>query len=222
MTLAVEAPGRGRRGRRAGRLGRDQRRLPDRGRASTRAPCASTSCPRPCSAPASTRCAPATRLNLELSLRLGDRLGGHLVYGHVDDNAAILAKEPEGQGFRLHVALPPALAPFIVEKGYVAVDGVSLTVASARPDRFTIALIPETARRTTLGTKRAGDRVNLEIDPVARYAQARDGRLRAAAARPARPPTRSRGRSRSRARPHPRADASVPPCASACAGATST
>jgi riboflavin synthase len=112
------------------------------------------------------------RLNLELSLRLGDRLGGHLVYGHVDDNAAILAKEPEGQGFRLHVALPPALAPFIVEKGYVAVDGVSLTVASAQPGRFSIALIPETARRTTLGTKRAGDRVNLEIDPVARYAQA--------------------------------------------------
>ncbi len=111
------------------------------------------------------------RLNLELSLRLGDRLGGHLVYGHVDDNAAILAKEPEGQGFRLHVALPPALAPFIVEKGYVAVDGVSLTVASAARERFTVALIPETARRTTLGTKRAGDRVNLEVDPVARYAQ---------------------------------------------------
>ncbi len=111
------------------------------------------------------------RLNLELSLRLGDRLGGHLVYGHVDDNAAILAKQPEGQGFRLHVALPPALAPFIVEKGYVAVDGVSLTVASVAPGRFTIALIPETARRTTLGTKGPGDRVNLEIDPVARYAQ---------------------------------------------------
>ncbi len=111
------------------------------------------------------------RLNLELSLRLGDRLGGHLVYGHVDGNAEILAKEPEGQGFRLHVALPPSLTPFIVEKGYVAVDGVSLTVASAGPDRFSIALIPETARRTTLGVKRPGQRVNLEVDPVARYAQ---------------------------------------------------
>jgi riboflavin synthase len=111
------------------------------------------------------------RLNVELSLRLGDRLGGHLVYGHVDAHASILAKEPEGQGFRLHVVLPDELAPFIVEKGYVAVDGVSLTVASATHDRFTIAVIPETARRTTLGTKGPGDRVNLEVDPVARYAQ---------------------------------------------------
>lgn len=109
------------------------------------------------------------RLNVELSLRLGDRLGGHLVYGHVDDNTAIIAKEPEGQGFRLTVALPAALGPFIVEKGYVTIDGVSLTVASVAGDRFTIALIPETARRTTLGVKGAGDRVNVEVDPVARY-----------------------------------------------------
>ena len=111
------------------------------------------------------------RVNVELSLRVGDRLGGHFVYGHVDGTASILAKEPEGQGFRLHVVLPDALAPYIVEKGYVAVDGVSLTVASCDRERFTIALIPETARRTTLGTKGPGDRVNLEIDPVARYAQ---------------------------------------------------
>ena len=110
------------------------------------------------------------RLNVELSLRIGDRLGGHFVYGHVDANASILAKEPEGQGFRLHVVLPDTLALFIVEKGYVAVDGVSLTIASATQDRFSIALIPETARRTTLGTKGPGDRVNIEIDPVARYA----------------------------------------------------
>lgn len=114
---------------------------------------------------------PGDRLNVELSLRVGDRLGGHFVYGHVDGNASILAKEPEGQGFRLHVVLPDALAAFIVEKGYVAVDGVSLTVASVTHDHFTIALIPETARRTTLGTKGPGDRVNLEIDPIARYAQ---------------------------------------------------
>jgi riboflavin synthase len=113
---------------------------------------------------------PGRRVNVELSLRVGDRLGGHLVYGHVDASASILAKEPEGQGFRLTVVLPDALAPFIVEKGYVAVDGVSLTVASVTHDAFTIALIPETARRTTLGEKGPGDRVNLEIDPVARYA----------------------------------------------------
>ena len=111
------------------------------------------------------------RVNVELSLRVGDRLGGHFVYGHVDASASILAKEPEGQGFRLHVVLPDPLAPFIVEKGYVAVDGVSLTVASVTPDSFTVALIPETARRTTLGEKGPGARVNLEIDPIARYAQ---------------------------------------------------
>jgi riboflavin synthase len=109
-------------------------------------------------------------VNVELSLRLGDRLGGHLVYGHVDGSAAILAKEPEGQGHRLTIERPAALAPLIVEKGYITVDGVSLTVASVAAGRFTIALIPETSRRTTLGVKGAGARVNLEADPVARYA----------------------------------------------------
>jgi riboflavin synthase len=112
---------------------------------------------------------PGERVNLELSLRLGDRLGGHLVYGHVDDHAAIVTKEREGQGFRLVVALPDALRPYIVEKGYVTIDGVSLTVASVDGDRFSIALIPETARRTTLGVKGPGDPVNIEVDPVARY-----------------------------------------------------
>jgi riboflavin synthase len=115
---------------------------------------------------------PGAPVNLELSLRLGDRLGGHLVYGHVDATAAILAKEPEGQGFRLTLERPAALVPYIVEKGYVAVDGVSLTVAAVCGARFDIALIPETAARTTLGPKGPGDRVNLEIDPIARYARA--------------------------------------------------
>jgi riboflavin synthase len=112
------------------------------------------------------------RVNLELSLRLGDRLGGHLVYGHVDATAQILDKAVEGQGHRLAIATPPALASFIVEKGYITLDGVSLTVATAAPGRFTIALIPETSKRTTLGSKGAGARVNVEVDPVARYAQA--------------------------------------------------
>jgi riboflavin synthase len=111
-------------------------------------------------------------VNLELSLRLSDRLGGHLVYGHVDATAAILEKQPEGQGHRLTIATPPSIASFIVEKGYLAADGVSLTVASVAAGRFTVALIPETAKRTTLGSKGAGARVNLEVDPVARYAQA--------------------------------------------------
>jgi len=111
-------------------------------------------------------------VNVELSLRLGDRLGGHLVYGHVDASAPIIAKTPEGQGHRLTIERPAAIAALIVEKGYIAVDGVSLTVASVAHDRFTIALIPETSKRTTLGAKGAGDRVNLEADPVARYALA--------------------------------------------------
>jgi riboflavin synthase len=111
-------------------------------------------------------------VNIELSLRLGDRLGGHLVYGHVDGRAKILAKPVEGQGHRLVVERPAAIARFIVEKGYITVDGVSLTVASVEDDAFTIALIPETSKRTTLGPKGPGAEVNLEVDPVARYAVA--------------------------------------------------
>jgi riboflavin synthase len=109
-------------------------------------------------------------VNVELSLRMGDRLGGHLVYGHVDANAAIVGKFAEGQGHRLTIERPAAIERFIVEKGFIAIDGVSLTIASVTPEYFTIALIPETSRRTTLGTKGVGARVNIEIDPVARYA----------------------------------------------------
>jgi riboflavin synthase len=109
-------------------------------------------------------------VNVELSLRMGDRLGGHLVYGHVDANAAITAKAEEGQGHRLTIERPSVAGRFVVEKGFIAIDGVSLTIASVTRDHFTIALIPETSRRTTLGTKGAGARVNIEIDPVARYA----------------------------------------------------
>lgn len=111
-----------------------------------------------------------SHVNVELSLRLGDRLGGHLVYGHVDATAAIVAKTPEGQGHRLTIERPAAVSRYIVEKGFIAIDGVSLTIASVTRDHFTIALIPETSRRTSLGTKDRGDRVNVEIDPVARYA----------------------------------------------------
>jgi riboflavin synthase len=109
-------------------------------------------------------------VNVELSVRAGDRLGGHLVYGHVDTTAAILGKVEEGQGHRLSIALSSELRDYVVTKGYIAVDGVSLTIAGIRAGRFEIALIPETAARTTLGRKGPGNRVNLEIDPVARYA----------------------------------------------------
>jgi riboflavin synthase len=109
-------------------------------------------------------------VNVELSLRLNDRVGGHLVYGHVDGTAEILGKEAEGQGHRLALKAPPEIARYIVEKGYVVLDGVSLTVAGVRGEgRFEVALIPETSVRTTFGSKKVGDFVNVEIDPVARY-----------------------------------------------------
>jgi riboflavin synthase len=88
----------------------------------------------------------------------------------VDANAAIVGKPAEGQGHRLAIERGGAIERFIVEKGFIAIDGVSLTIASVTPDFFTIALIPETSRRTTLGSKGVGARVNIEIDPVARYA----------------------------------------------------
>lgn len=109
-------------------------------------------------------------VNVELSLRLGDRLGGHLVYGHVDATVAILSDVAEGQGRRLIFERPAGLACYLVDKGYVALDGVSLTIASVDDASFSVALIPESARRTTFAERKAGDRVNLEIDPIARYA----------------------------------------------------
>jgi len=109
------------------------------------------------------------RVNLERALQLSDRLGGHLVSGHVDAVGEVLARAPEGQGARLTISLPPAIAPLVAEKGSVAVDGVSLTVARAERDRFEVALIPETLSRTTLGPAQVGTRVNLEADVVARH-----------------------------------------------------
>jgi len=113
-----------------------------------------------------------TRVNLELSLRLGDRLGGHLVYAHVDTTIRLLDRVVEGQGYRLTFERPAPYATAILEKGYVALDGVSLTVASIASDTFTVAVIPETAALTTLGIKPIGARVNLELDPIARYTTA--------------------------------------------------
>jgi len=107
---------------------------------------------------------PGTRVNLERALRLDDRLGGHLVQGHVDAVGEVVARVPEGQGARLTVSLPASIAPLVAEKGSIAVDGVSLTVARAGRDRFEVALIPETLARTTLGEAAAGTRVNREAD----------------------------------------------------------
>jgi riboflavin synthase len=112
------------------------------------------------------------RVNVEYALRLGERLGGHLVYGHVDAAARVLERTSEGQGERLRIEMPAALQPMIVRKGFVAVDGVSLTVAATGGDWFEVALVPETLARTSLGSRPEGSRVNLEIDPLARYARA--------------------------------------------------
>lgn len=109
-------------------------------------------------------------VNLEYSLRFGDRMGGHFVYGHVDATVAVLARTSEGQGERVRLERPAALAPMIAEKAFVAVDGVSLTVAAVGDGWFELALIPETLARTTLGERPSGARVNLEVDPMARYA----------------------------------------------------
>lgn len=115
---------------------------------------------------------PGEKTNLEYSLRMGDRMGGHFVYGHVDATARVIARSAEGQGERVRIERPAALAPMIVEKAFVAIDGVSLTVAAAGNGWFEIALIPETLARTTLGERPVGSRVNLEVDPLARYAYA--------------------------------------------------
>jgi riboflavin synthase len=111
-------------------------------------------------------------VNVEFALRVGDRVGGHFVYGHVDATAHVLSRTPEGQGERIRMDRPAALAFAIVDKAFVAIDGVSLTVAAVGTDWFEIALIPETLVRTTLGDRALGRRVNLEIDPLARYAAA--------------------------------------------------
>jgi riboflavin synthase len=108
-------------------------------------------------------------VNVEYSLRVGDRMGGHFVYGHVDATAEVLVRTLEGQGERIRIERPAQLAPMIAEKAFIAIDGVSLTVAAVGEDWFDIALIPETLERTTLGRRPAGSRVNLEVDPLARY-----------------------------------------------------
>lgn len=111
-----------------------------------------------------------TRLNLERSLRVGDELGGHIVTGHIDGLAAIIAVEPFDGMSRFVMTAPSKLLRFIAEKGSVCLDGTSLTVNEAEDDTFTVLLIPHTLTVTTWGERRAGDRLNLEVDLMARYA----------------------------------------------------
>lgn len=109
------------------------------------------------------------RVNLEPSLRLGDELGGHLVFGHVDGLGKIQSIVEEGDGYRVSVEAPEALRPLIALKGSVAVDGISLTIAGVTETGFELAIIPHTFELTSLGRAKAGDAVNLEADMLARY-----------------------------------------------------
>jgi riboflavin synthase len=102
-------------------------------------------------------------------MQLGGRMGGHMVTGHVDAPGALVEKTPVGSSTRMVFSFPPALARFIAEKGSITVSGVSLTVNGVSDDRFDVVIIPHTAEVTTLGALAPGDRVNLEVDILARY-----------------------------------------------------
>ncbi|OGR72999.1 MAG: riboflavin synthase subunit alpha [Elusimicrobia bacterium GWC2_65_9] len=112
-------------------------------------------------------------VNIEPSLRLGSEVGGHFVTGHVDAAAKVLVHEPWGDGFwRFRAQLPQVLRGLVAVKGSIAIDGTSLTVTAVTPVWFEVMLVPHTLKNTTLGRRRPGDRVNLECDPLARYARA--------------------------------------------------
>lgn len=112
---------------------------------------------------------PGTKLNLEQALKLGDELGGHLVSGHVDAVVSVISRRDESQSSHFEIELPKALAPLVATKGSVVLDGVSLTVTQADKDSFGVTLIPHTLSVTTWGQIQAGNRMNLEVDLVARY-----------------------------------------------------
>ena len=117
------------------------------------------------------RLAAGARVNLERPLALGGRLGGHLVQGHVDGVGRVLGRSSAGQGEEVRVELPADLARYVVEKGSIAVDGVSLTVAGVGQGWFSVALVPHTLAATTLGERGPGDPVHLEVDVVAKYVE---------------------------------------------------
>ena len=119
---------------------------------------------------------PGAPVNLERPVRLADRLGGHLVQGHVDATGTILSRSPATHWDRVRISLPASVARYVVPKGSIAVDGVSLTVSALSPPGttgtwFEVSLIPETLKRTTLGIRQPGDTVNLEVDVIAKYVE---------------------------------------------------
>jgi riboflavin synthase len=114
---------------------------------------------------------PGDRVNLERAVTPQTRLGGHIVQGHVDGVGEVLRRTPSEHWEVVEVSLPPHLAPYLVDKGSITVDGVSLTVVEAGDESFTVSLIPETLARTTLGSRTVGDRVNLEADIIAKHVE---------------------------------------------------
>lgn len=129
---------------------------------------------------------PGSRVNLERPMAVGDRLGGHIVQGHVDGTGTVVERKTSENWEIVKVSLPADLTRYVVEKGSITVDGVSLTVVDAGPDYFTISLIPTTLALTTLGIKQPGDPVNLEVDVIAKYVE----RLMTSGARDAQGPVR--------------------------------
>ena len=111
------------------------------------------------------------RVNLERAVTVDKRLGGHIVQGHVDGVGRVLARTPSEHWEVVEVQMPEEMGRYLVDKGSITVDGVSLTVVEAGPDRFTVSLIPETLARTTLGFRAPGDRVNLEVDVIAKHVE---------------------------------------------------
>jgi len=117
------------------------------------------------------RKSPGKRLNLERALRFGDRLGGHLVTGHVDALGTLLERASEGRSWRLVFGIPAEHSPYVIEKGSIAVNGISLTVNGCSEGRFHVNIVPHTARETTVGELEPGDAVNIETDLIGKYVE---------------------------------------------------
>ena len=135
--------------------------------------------------------AAGSHVNLERALRVGDRIGGHIVQGHVDGVGRLLAIRREGNWFVYRFRGPRTLEPYLVEKGSIAVDGVSLTIFDCRGPAFSVALVPHTLAETTLGERRPGDRLNLEADVLLKHIAALVGSRRGRASGPGRRPRRT-------------------------------
>ncbi len=114
---------------------------------------------------------PGDPVNLERAVTVDKRLGGHIVQGHVDGVGEVISRSPSEHWDVVEISLPTHLARYLVDKGSITVDGISLTVVEARDASFSVSLIPETLARTTLGSRRVGDRVNLEADVIAKHVE---------------------------------------------------